>query len=111
MTRPLHLIFVSDKRVRDYYCITADGDAETCNPQTLVETFPDIIQSYAIVDESEMKRPSNRGTPHSDIVTATIQDADLCILDSTELEIYTRREDLFQQLMTRLLSCLPEKES
>src|SRR3712207_5507985 len=88
-TQPLALISVSDGRADDLWWIAMDGDAETCNPQTFINAFPET--SCVIIDGTFSQPPRQL----MELVVQRMGAGEVCLVDSYELFAFPRNEDIF----------------
>ena len=99
--KPLTLIAVSEGRAGDFFWISMDGDAETCNPQVFADAFPQI--SCVVIDGEFSESPQRL----TDLVAQRIGAGDVCLVDSYELFALTKDEDIYRQILSAAIARLP----
>jgi len=102
-TKPLALIAVSDGRAGDFFWISMDGNAETCSPQAFVNAFP---QTSSVVIDGHFSESPQRLT---DLVAQRIGAADVCLVDSYELFVFTKNEDVYRRILSGAIARLPDR--
>ena len=100
-SKRLALIFVEPGKSGDFFWISMDGAAETCNPQAFVDAFP---QMSCVVVDGEFSQPPKKLV---NLVAERIGAADVCLVDSYELFAFTRDEDVYQRILSGTKDCLP----
>jgi hypothetical protein len=99
--KALALIAVSDGRAGDFFWISVDGDAETCNPQAFVDAVPQT--SCVVIDGDFSESPQQL----TDLVAQQIGAGDVCLVDSYELFAFTKDENVYRQVLSGAIARLP----
>ena len=105
LTSPLALIAVADGRDAEFFWISMDGDAETCNSQAFVDAFPQIS---CVVMDGDFSEPPQQLTS---LVAQRIGVAQVCLIDSYELFAFTKHEDVYHQILSDTIARLPGRAS
>lgn len=95
------LIAVSDGTAGDFRWISMDGAAATCNPDAFVAAFP---QLSCVVLEGDFSESPQRLTS---LVAQRIGAADVCLVDSSELFAFTKKETVYQEILSGAIDLLP----
>src|SRR5688572_7011967 len=99
-SNPLALIAVGDGRDGEFFWISMDGDAESCNSQAFVDAFPQI--SCVVIDGDFSEAPQQL----TSLVAQRIGVAQVCLVDSYELFAFTKQEDVYRQFLCDTIASL-----
>lgn len=100
------LIYVNDSTEGEYFRIDIEGDEATCNPNTLVASFPALLSS-AIVVEQPTRSSINSPQGLVEFIDDCIGSSSACIIDvGYYVSIFTRNRELHTKLLEELIKCL-----
>lgn len=97
----LALIAVSDGSAGDFRWISMDGAAGTCNPQAFVAAFPHLS---CVVLDGDFSDSAQRLTS---LVAQRIGAADVCLVNSRELFAFTKKENVYREILSGAIDRLP----
>jgi hypothetical protein len=101
--KSLALIAVAEGKSADLFWIRMDGAEESCNPDSFIDTFPQL-SCVTINDDAALFAGIQV------LVTAAVANigsADVCLVDSSELYAFTRKETVFREILSGAIACLP----
>lgn len=95
------LIAVRDGSAGDVRWISMDGAAETCNPEAFLAAFP---QLSCVVLDGDFSESAQQLTS---LVAQQIDAADVCLVNSSELLAFTKKENVYREILSGAIDRLP----
>ena len=100
------LIYVNDSIEGKYFRIDIEGNEATCNPNTLVASFPALLSS-AIVVEQPARSLINSPQGLAELIDNYIGNSSACIIDvGYYVSIFIKNKELHTKLLGELIECL-----